>query len=96
MTSQTIIDEKTDSLIDSWAFSTGSYHAEVADVPEVRALLDAAKLILGYDMAEICMFGPEEKLQEISIVHPALYIANLAAVEVLRNQRPEAVSGIDR
>jgi len=66
--------------------------AEVADVPEVRALLDAAKLILGYDIMDICMFGPEERLQEVNIVQPALYIANLAAVEVLRNQRPEAVN----
>lgn len=66
--------------------------AGVASVPEVKAMLDEAQIILGYDILDICLNGPAEKLSEVTFVQPALYIANLAAVAVLRNERPEAAS----
>jgi [acyl-carrier-protein] S-malonyltransferase len=63
----------------------------VSDVPEVKDLLDEAVSILGYDILDICVNGPEERFQDVAVIQVAIYVANLAAVEILRKERPEAV-----
>ena len=44
-----------------------------------------ANEILGYDLLNICVEGPAEKLNTTEISQPAIYVASLAAVEKLRN-----------
>jgi [acyl-carrier-protein] S-malonyltransferase len=39
-----------------------------------------------YDLLDICINGPKEKLDSTVISQPAIYVASLAAVEVLRAQ----------
>merc|ERR1712217_635206 len=50
-----------------------------------------SKDILGYDILEICLKGPESKLEETRYCQPAMFIGGLAGVEKLRKDRPEAV-----
>ncbi|XP_006828113.2 malonyl-CoA-acyl carrier protein transacylase, mitochondrial [Amborella trichopoda] len=43
-----------------------------------------ANEILGYDLLDVCLNGPKEKLDSTVISQPAIYVTSLAAVEVLR------------
>merc|ERR1719264_1458960 len=61
------------------------------DMPAVRAMLDKSKDILGYDILQICLQGPESKLEETKYCQPAMFIGGLAGVEKLRAERPEAI-----
>ncbi len=63
------------------------------EVAESRALFEQANEILGYDLAELCFNGPAEKLNSTVHSQPALYVTNLAALEVLKKNQPEAVEG---
>merc|ERR1719215_924361 len=51
-----------------------------------------ATAILGYDLLELCLGGPEEKLEETRYCQPAMFVAGLAGIESLRATREEAVS----
>jgi len=62
------------------------------DLPAVKGMLSTAKDILGYDILDIMLNGPEEKLSETRFCQPAVYIADLAAVEQLKQDDPMAVS----
>jgi len=59
--------------------------------PKVQEMLASAKEILGYDLLKICLEGPESLLEQTEYCQPAIYVASLAAVERLREARPEAV-----
>ncbi|EFJ18856.1 hypothetical protein SELMODRAFT_111943 [Selaginella moellendorffii] len=54
------------------------------EVGEAAALFAKASNILGYDLLDVCMNGPKEKLDSTVISQPAIYVASLAAVEALR------------
>eukprot|EP00413_Alexandrium_margalefii_P014490 CAMPEP_0204533622 /NCGR_PEP_ID=MMETSP0661-20131031/12390_1 /ASSEMBLY_ACC=CAM_ASM_000606 /TAXON_ID=109239 /ORGANISM="Alexandrium margalefi, Strain AMGDE01CS-322" /LENGTH=517 /DNA_ID=CAMNT_0051539987 /DNA_START=56 /DNA_END=1609 /DNA_ORIENTATION=+ len=62
------------------------------DLPAVKDMLSTAKDILGYDILDIMLNGPEEKLAETRYCQPAMYIAGLAAAEMLKSDDPLAVS----
>lgn len=64
----------------------------VKDMPEVQEMLKKAEPILGYDILDICLNGPEEKLEETRYCQPAMFIGGLAGIEKLKKERPEAVS----
>ena len=59
--------------------------------PRVRALFAAADEILGYPLSEICFSGPAERLNSTVCSQPALYVTSLAALETLRESRPELI-----
>ena len=59
--------------------------------PAAKALFDQAAEILGYDLAAICFDGPEEKLNSTAVAQPALYVSSMAAIEKLKQEKPEAV-----
>jgi [acyl-carrier-protein] S-malonyltransferase len=61
------------------------------DVPEAKEMLATAKRILGYDLLDIMLNGPEEKLAQTKYCQPAMYIAGLAAAEKLRQDNASAV-----
>ena len=61
------------------------------ELPAAKALFDQAAKILGYDLAEICFNGPEEKLNSTVISQPALYVSSMAALEKLKNDSPDVV-----
>ncbi|KAJ3682868.1 hypothetical protein LUZ60_013095 [Juncus effusus] len=58
--------------------------AEAQTVPAASELFQKANEILGFDLLDICINGPKEKLNSTVISQPAIYVTSLAAVEVLR------------
>lgn len=64
----------------------------VKDLPEVKDMLEKAKVILGYDLLELCLNGPEDKLAETRYCQPAMFVGGLAGVSKLKTEKPEAVA----
>lgn len=58
--------------------------AEAQKVPAAAELYKKANEILGFDLLDICLNGPKEKLDSTVLSQPAIYVTSLAAVEVLR------------
>jgi [acyl-carrier-protein] S-malonyltransferase len=75
---------------------TGSQYLKmiqtVKDLPAVKDMCAKANAILGYDILDVSLNGPESKLAEPTYCQPAMLIAGLAAVEKLRGDKPEALS----
>jgi [acyl-carrier-protein] S-malonyltransferase len=63
----------------------------VKDMPAVKEMLEKAKPILGYDILNICIKGPEKTLEETRYCQPALFIGGLAGLEKLRCESPESI-----
>ena len=61
----------------------------------VAKMCEVANEVLGYDLRDVCVNGPKEKLDNTVYAQPALLLANLAALEKLRDRDPDAVSGCD-
>jgi [acyl-carrier-protein] S-malonyltransferase len=59
----------------------------VKDVPKAQALFDQASEILGYDLLQVCVDGPKEKLDSTVVSQPAIFVASMAAVEKLRQEQ---------
>jgi len=64
---------------------------DVMGRPSVKSLLDRAQTILRWDPRDLCLNGPAEKLEETQYCQPIMFLAGLAAVEVLRESRPDVV-----
>jgi len=64
----------------------------VKDIPAVQEMLVKAKSILGFDILELCLNGPEEKLEETRFCQPAMFIAGMAGIEKLRAEREDAAT----
>src|SRR5205814_2663706 len=60
--------------------------------PVARALFDDARSVLGYDLADVCLNGPNAKLNSTAVSQPAIFVASLAALEVLKAADPAAVA----
>uniref|UniRef100_A0A2K6EFB5 Malonyl-CoA:ACP transacylase (MAT) domain-containing protein n=1 Tax=Propithecus coquereli TaxID=379532 RepID=A0A2K6EFB5_PROCO len=56
--------------------------------PRVRELYDAARHVLGYDLLELSLHGPQEDLDRTAHCQPAVFVASLAAVEKLHHLQP--------
>jgi len=66
--------------------------AEVQHLAPCKALIDEANEILGYDLLDLCLNGPEEKLSETKYCQPAMFVANCCALEKLRIEKPDVVA----
>mmetsp|Transcript_156565 Transcript_156565/g.277803 ORF Transcript_156565/g.277803 Transcript_156565/m.277803 type:complete len:536 (-) Transcript_156565:125-1732(-) len=66
--------------------------AGVKDIPAVQEMLKTAKMVLGMDILDLCLKGPEAKLEETRYCQPAMFIAGLAGVEKLKGEKLEAVT----
>ncbi|GIW89892.1 MAG: malonyl CoA-acyl carrier protein transacylase [Pirellulaceae bacterium] len=64
----------------------------VESLPQARQLFDQAREILGYDLAQLCLEGPSDKLDSTVHSQPALFVTSLAALEFLRVNRPDYVA----
>lgn len=73
------------------AQSVGMGRAWAEACPAARRLFDRASEILGYDLAKLCFEGPADQLDSTVCSQPALFVASLAALEVLRHDSPEVV-----
>lgn len=72
------------------AQTVGMGRALLEGQPAARPLFDRASALLGYDLAQVCLEGPKEKLDSTAISQPAIYVASLAALEQLRATDPSA------
>jgi len=72
------------------------------DMPPVMEMLAKAKKILGWDVKEVILNGPDTKLQETRICQPVMFIAGMTAIEVMKAnpaqkecvERCQAVAGL--
>mmetsp|Transcript_17567 Transcript_17567/g.55324 ORF Transcript_17567/g.55324 Transcript_17567/m.55324 type:complete len:555 (-) Transcript_17567:137-1801(-) len=73
---------------------------EQLERPSVKVMLEKAKEILGWDPKELALNGPEQKLSETKYCQPLMFIAGLAAREILKEtkpdvyERPQATAGL--
>src|ERR1700723_1784632 len=70
--------------------SVGMGAGLVESIPAAKQLFSEASEILGYDLLEICLNGPLERLNATDISQPAIFVASLAALESLRQSEPGA------
>ncbi len=57
--------------------------------PNVPKMFKVAKSILGYDLLDVCINGPQAKLNRTLYSQPAILVTSLAAVEKLREENPQ-------
>ncbi|PIA59563.1 hypothetical protein AQUCO_00400446v1 [Aquilegia coerulea] len=58
--------------------------SEAQKVQAAADLYEKANEILGFNLLDVCLNGPKEKLNSTVISQPAIYVTSLAAVELLR------------
>ena len=58
-------------------------------------LFDEATAVLGFDLSDVCSNGPEERLNSTVVSQPALFVASLAALELLKQNQPEVVDSCE-
>lgn len=58
-----------------------------AALPAARQLFDEASAFLGYDLLDVCVNGPAERLNSTVVSQPALFVASLAALESLKQSQ---------
>ncbi len=61
-----------------------------AALPAAKRLFDEAADILGYNLLDVCVHGPADKLNSTVVSQPAIFVASLAALASLRAQDPQA------
>lgn len=66
--------------------------AELMHLPAVAELYATAGLLLGYDLEDISLHGPVERLNTNQVCGPSVLVASLGAVEKLRSQHPTAIT----
>ncbi len=60
--------------------------------PAANQLFERASTLLAFDLKEVCFEGPVERLNSTECSQPALFVASLAAAELLEEQAPGALS----
>jgi len=60
----------------------------VAASAGAKRLFDEAREILGFDLLELCVNGPAERLNATDVSQPAIYVASLAALIKLKEEQP--------
>jgi [acyl-carrier-protein] S-malonyltransferase len=56
-----------------------------------RQLFTEASELLGYDLLDVCVNGPAERLNSTVVSQPALFVASLAALESLKQGQPQVL-----
>lgn len=57
------------------------------EVPAAKSLFDEASEVLGYDLLQKCVEGPKEVLDSTEVSQPAIFVASMAAVEKLKQEK---------
>lgn len=77
------------------AQSVGMCRSIAEKFDSARRLFDVASAILGYDLRKLCFEGPKDQLDSTVYSQPALYVSSLAALEMLKETRPELVASCE-
>lgn len=67
----------------------------LGELPVATELFDRAQAILGYDLRQICLEGPADRLNTTTYSQPALFVCSLAAVELLRRDNPQVLEATE-
>jgi len=69
--------------------------ADLDQTPQGQAAFDKAQAILGYDLREICVEGPEDRLKRTLYTQPALYVVSCILTDLMveKGIRPGAAAG---
>ncbi|XP_036433428.1 malonyl-CoA-acyl carrier protein transacylase, mitochondrial [Colossoma macropomum] len=57
----------------------------------VKEMFSVAQKVLGYDLLDLCLNGPEEELMKTVHCQPAVFVTSLASVERLNQENPAAI-----
>ncbi len=76
------------------AQAVGMAGALCQSLPAAHALFQKASAVLGYDLLDICVNGPAERLNATDVSQPAIFVASLAALESLKGAEPDAASNV--
>ena len=62
---------------------------------DVKQTYENANQILGFDLADICFNGPEEKLRQTRVTQPAIFVHSTVLVKLLfeKKSKPEMAAG---
>jgi [acyl-carrier-protein] S-malonyltransferase len=63
-------------------------------LPAAKAIFDQASVALGYDLLDVCVNGPAERLNATDVSQPAIFVASLAALESLKQSEPDAAGQV--
>jgi [acyl-carrier-protein] S-malonyltransferase len=72
------------------AQSIGMGKGLIESLPAARRLFGEAADILGYDLLDLCLHGPTERLNATDVSQPAIFVASIAALESLLATEPSA------
>ncbi|XP_045615243.1 probable malonyl-CoA-acyl carrier protein transacylase, mitochondrial [Procambarus clarkii] len=64
---------------------------ELLKYPNVQEMYECASEILGFDLLDLSLNGPPQKLNKTVHQQPAVVVASLAAIEKLRDERPSVL-----
>jgi [acyl-carrier-protein] S-malonyltransferase len=64
---------------------------KLLDVQNVRKMFEIANHVFRRDLLKICLEGPAQELSKTINQQPAVFLTSLAAVEKLKQDKPEAV-----
>ncbi len=59
-----------------------------------KSLFDRASEVLGYDLLDVCVNGPAERINATNVSQPAIFVASMAALEQLRSTEPNLFSEV--
>ena len=65
----------------------------VDSTPRAKEIFERAKAVLGYDLLQVCLEGPAEKLDSTVYSQPALFVTSLAALEWLCANKADVFNG---
>ncbi len=66
----------------------------IDNFPVARNLYVRASDLLGYDLIELSISGPATRLDATEFSQPALFVASIAAAEVMRVEQPDTISKV--
>lgn len=76
------------------AQSVGMGKDLAANLPAAAELFARASAVLGYDLLDVCVNGPAERLNATDVSQPAIFVASFAALEQLKATDPGAVDSV--
>ena len=64
---------------------------DLLQYPGVEDMYSLASSILGYNLLDVCLSGPKERLDRTAYCQPAVVVTALAAIEKLRHENPQVI-----
>lgn len=66
----------------------------IARFPAARSYFERASAVLGYDLLELCLNGPESSLNATDHCQPALFVHSVASLASLIEQKPDLMESV--